>query len=85
MIGATEDVPYAERELARSGVDIGIRAIDERVGSTFRQLGYASTPLLIVTDADGKIRWVSARPQTPSEEQLFRSQFLSFFSTPLPE
>jgi hypothetical protein len=83
MIGSADDVAYAERRLVNDGTPMDVRAADRRLGRVLRQLGYDRTPLVLVLDADGRVRMASGAPHTPAEDRQLRT-LLQAMASPAP-
>jgi hypothetical protein len=70
LIASQEDAAYVATRLRDDGVAIPVRASPSWLVQEVRSLGYTATPVVMIADAEGRVRYAEQQPSEASDSAL---------------
>jgi hypothetical protein len=67
FVGDASDLARIERDFGPRAHGLPISLADDRLGAALGQIGARTTPMLVLLDDSGAVRFVSPGPRTPTE------------------
>jgi hypothetical protein len=80
LVGSREDLTPATRALARNGYPIPAGMVDDALVRTVRMMGYERTPVLLILDGAGRIRYTASPPGDHGDQALLQATLAGFMA-----